>query len=338
MTSGKASLLIFAALTFLAFGALADDDPHHQTPADPETHVHADAHADPHAHAEEHGHDAHDAHGEHGDAHGEHGDDHGHDPYHLVNFIALISGGLRDSQPEAASFMDRFVDAIFSYIAILILVLLFSALYRRRDPRDPGRLQVAIEMIFGGLASLIESVIGPTARRYTPYLGTLFLFILVNNMMGLVPFFHSSTSSISTTAGLAICTFFLVQGVGIKENGLLGYLHHLCGSPRSGVEWGFVVLMLPLHVMGEFIKPLSLSLRLFGNVMGEDKLLAVFIALGAAMLAATGLPIGIPIQVPIILLAMLLSTIQALVFTLLSTVYISMMLPHGDHGDEAHGH
>jgi len=84
-------------------------------------------------------------------------------------------------------------------------------------------------------------------------------------------------------------------------------------------------------VLGEFIKPLSLSLRLFGNVMGEDKLIAVFVVLGASMLAFMNSPIGIPIQVPIVFLALMTSTIQALVFTLLSTIYIALMLPHGEH-------
>ncbi|MHA1154187.1 MAG: F0F1 ATP synthase subunit A, partial [Alphaproteobacteria bacterium] len=161
--------------------------------------------------------------------------------------------------------------------------------------------------------------------------GTLFIFILINNFMGLVPFFHASTSSINTTVALALCTFLYVQFTGIKENGPLGYLHHMAGSPRSGLEWGFVVLMFPLHVLGEFIKPLSLSLRLFGNVMGEDKLIAVFVVLGASMLAFMNSPIGIPIQVPIVFLALMTSTIQALVFTLLSTIYIALMLPHGEH-------
>jgi F-type H+-transporting ATPase subunit a len=327
MISRNVALLICSLLFIFASVALADEDIHAGVP-DPGEDV-ADAHGEVvehHATVE-------------GDAHGEeaHGDGAHADPYHLVNFIGLISGGLHDSNPEVSSFLDRFVDVIFSCIAIIILISVMARVYLQRS-KDPGRLQVAIEMVFGGLYGLFESVIGPSARRYTPYLGTLFLFILVNNFMGLIPFFHASTSSINTTAALAICTFFYVQFTAMKENGPLGYLHHLCGSPRSGVEWAFVPLMLPLHVMGEFIKPLSLSLRLFGNIMGEDKLLAVFVVLGAAMLGGLHIPFGIPIQVPIMFLAMLTSTIQALVFTLLSTVYIALMLPHGDHGEEAHGH
>jgi F-type H+-transporting ATPase subunit a len=136
---------------------------------------------------------------------------------------------------------------------------------------------------------------------------------------------------------LAICTFLYVQGIGIKENGPLGYLHHMAGSPRNAMEWGFSVLLFPLHVLGEFIKPLSLSLRLFGNIFGEDALIATMVVLGAGLFAGVHIPFGLPLQFPFVFLAMLTSTIQALVFALLSTVYIALMLPHADH-EEAHGH
>jgi F-type H+-transporting ATPase subunit a len=194
------------------------------------------------------------------------------------------------------------------------------------------------ELIIGGLFSLFEIILGKSARRFTPYLGTLFLFILINNLMGLIPFMHSSTSAINTTVALAICTFFLVQGVGIKENGILGYLHHMAGSPKTAMDWGFSVLLFPLHVLGEFIKPMSLSLRLFGNIFGEDVLIATMVVLGAGLFAGMHIPVGLPFQIPFVFLAMLTSTIQALVFTLLSTVYIALMLPHEEHGEEAHGH
>ncbi|MBU0741086.1 F0F1 ATP synthase subunit A, partial [bacterium] len=298
--------------------------------------THGDAHAQP-AHAgetrgavEQAG-DAHAAAGHdadtHGDAiHGEHDDANAHDPYHLPNFITLLFGKYLEGDKAG------FLDPLFSLIAVVLIVSLMAGSVKRRGDGPPTRFQVAIEMLVGGLYNLFEGAIGPTARRYTPYLGTLFIFILLNNFMGLVPFFHSSTSSINTTVALAICTFLYVQFTGIKENGVLGYLHHMAGSPRSGLEWGFVVLMFPLHVLGEFIKPLSLSLRLFGNVMGEDKLIAVFVVLGAGMFAFIHSPIGIPIQVPIVFLALMTSTIQALVFTLLSTIYIALMLPHGEHG------
>jgi F-type H+-transporting ATPase subunit a len=96
--------------------------------------------------------------------------------------------------------------------------------------------------------------------------------------------------------------------------------------------------MLPLHLIEEVAKPVSLSLRLFGNIMGEDVLLGIFTVLGVGLLAFMKLPLGIPLHLPFIFLAMLMSTIQALVFTLLATIYFSQMLPHEDEEGEAHGH
>ena len=139
------------------------------------------------------------------------------------------------------------------------------------------------------------------------------------------------------TASLALITFFYAQAVGIKRLGLGGYLHHLAGSPTDVVGWVMVILMFPLHIIGELAKPLSLALRLFGNITGEDTLVAVFTGLGVMLMAVMlgnpdgTAPVGLPLQLPFYFLGLLLSTIQALVFTLLSSIYILMMLPHEEH-------
>ncbi|KPL03766.1 MAG: ATP synthase subunit A, partial [candidate division Zixibacteria bacterium SM23_73_2] len=113
--------------------------------------------------------------------------------------------------------------------------------------------------------------------------------------------------------------------------GFLGYLSHLAGEPRDFVGWVLIPLNLPIHILEEFIKPLSLAMRLFGNIMGEDILVAVFVILGVASLSFLKAPVGLPLQVPFILLDILFATIQALVFTLLSTIYFSLMMPHEEH-------
>ncbi len=98
--------------------------------------------------------------------------------------------------------------------------------------------------------------------------------------------------------------------------------------------------ILPLHLLEEFIKPMSLSLRLFGNILGEDSLIAAFVGLGILALSFANSPIGLPLQLPFLLLSILLGSIQALVFSLLTTIYISLMLPHEDHDthDVEHAH
>jgi F-type H+-transporting ATPase subunit a len=108
----------------------------------------------------------------------------------------------------------------------------------------------------------------------------------------------------------------------------------MAGSPRSAIGWGLVPLMLPIHLMGELAKPISLACRLFGNIFGEDMLLVAFASLGITVLSFTHLPIGLPLQLPFLFLAILTSTLQALVFTVLSTIYLLLMLPHDDHGHE----
>jgi F-type H+-transporting ATPase subunit a len=129
--------------------------------------------------------------------------------------------------------------------------------------------------------------------------------------------------------------FLYVQWTGIRNLGLIGYLDHLAGSPRDVVGFVLVPLMLPLHVVGELVKPVSLSLRLFGNITGEDVLLAVFVGLGVSLYATLHLPfadwLGIPLQAIIYPLLLIFGFIQALVFTLLSTIYFYMMLPHEEH-------
>ena len=330
-----AVLALVIGVSFFAFGdaALAQHDEHAT-----DTHTEVAAHGEAAAHGEE-------------DAHAEGG--HSSIP-HLQN---LLTGWIAPLLPDSVAHgLEEFLNPIFSLGVALLLSLFFISLSKKLSSRYPGRTQMAAEMIFGGLYGMFEAIIGPTARRYTPYLGTLFVFILVNNLVGMLPLGHAATSSFShTTFALGILTFLYVQGIAIKENGILGYLHHLAGSPKTGMDWGFSLLLFPLHVLGELIKPLSLGLRLFGNIFGEETLVATMVILGYLLMKAIGgivlagdaaiwgfLP-GIPLQLPFYFLGLLSSTIQALVFTLLSTVYIALFLPHGDHGDhgdhaEAHGH
>jgi len=329
-----AALVLGVALFAFGGDALAQHDDHGDAHA---TEQATDAHATEAAHGEEH-------------AEGEHGGGHSSIP-HLQN---LLIGWIAPLLPEAvAQGLEEYLNPIYSLGVALLLAAFFIGLSKKLSARYPGRAQMAVEMVFGGLFGLFEAIIGPTARRYTPFLGTLFVFILVNNLVGMLPLGHAATSSFSqTTFALGLLTFLYVQGIAIKENGIGGYLHHLAGSPKTAMDWGFSVLLFPLHVLGELIKPLSLGLRLFGNIFGEETLVATMVILGYLLMKAVGgivlagdsavwgfLP-GIPLQLPFYFLGLLSSTIQALVFTLLSTVYIALFLPHGDHGhaEEAHGH
>ncbi len=111
-----------------------------------------------------------------------------------------------------------------------------------------------------------------------------------------MPFFKSSTSSINTTAALAITVFLYVQYTGIRRLGPWGYIHHLLGSPTDAVTWALAPINLPIHLIGELAKPFSLALRLFGNITGEDILIAAFVSLGIMFMGIVRFPHRIPVS------------------------------------------
>jgi F-type H+-transporting ATPase subunit a len=251
-------------------------------------------------------------------------------PEKFANVVSVLV----KAHPEAgwAHWLHRFEPVVFALLVALLLSLVaFLATRHRR--LVPGPLQNVVEYAVETLYDFVVGILGPKyGPRYVPYLGTLFIYILAMNLFGLVPFMDSPTSSLNVTVGLALCTFLYVQYTGIRELGPLGYADHMAGNPRSVISWFMVPIMLPVHLIGELAKPVSLSCRLFGNVFGEDMLLVAFTSLGVATLSFVHSPIGIPWQFPFLLLALLTSTIQALVFTVLSTIYLLLMLPHEEHG------
>jgi F-type H+-transporting ATPase subunit a len=250
----------------------------------------------------------------------EHGEGHHEGPPQLPSLVSLLTGG--------HGVLEQWVNVIFAFIIAIFFTIVATRVYRKRQ-LIPGPLQNFIEMLVEGMYNFIYTILGKEAKKYTPFLGTLFFYILAMNWMGLVPLGHSPSTNINTTASLAILVFLYAQYTGMRRLGVLGYLHHFAGSPRDVIGWCMVPLMFPMHIIGELAKPFSLALRLFGNITGEDVLIAVFVGLGIMVLSFS--PVGVPFQVPFILLGMLLSTIQALVFTLLSTIYILLMLPHEEH-------
>jgi F-type H+-transporting ATPase subunit a len=248
----------------------------------------------------------------------------------LPNWITVLNHYFHEN--PVIHFLHQWEGMVFAYLiaAFIILVVQFVT---RKPSMIPGRLQSVVEMSIEGLTNFLTGILGPQGKAYVPFLATLFLYILSMNLSGTLPLSKSPTASANTTVSLALCVFVYVHYIGVRKNGPWGYVKHLMGSPRSAVEWAFVPIMLPVHLLGEIARPVSLSLRLFGNVTGEDVLLYAFTSLGVAALAFMHSPVGIPFQVPFIFLAFLTSFIQALVFTLLSTIYILLMLPH-DHEEE----
>lgn len=244
---------------------------------------------------------------------------------HLPSLVGLLTG---HSGP-----IFHWESIIYAAVVAIIMCVLVLLVYRKRQ-MIPGRGQNLMEMAVEGMYNFIYSILGKDAKKYVPFLGTLFFYILFMNLMGIIPLGASPSTNINITASLAIMVFLYAQYTGISRLGVVGYLDHMIGSPRDVISWAIVPLIFPIHVIGELAKPFSLALRLFGNITGEDILVAAFVMLGITAMGIFGpsvlhgSPIGIPFSFVFILLGLLLSTIQALVFTLLSTIYILMMLPH----------
>jgi len=170
-----------------------------------------------------------------------------------------------------------------------------------------------MEVFLGGLDNLLVDTMGEEGRKFFPLIATLAIFIMIANLLGIIPGFESPTSNLNTTASMALIVFLMTHIVGIKEHGFK-YVKHFLGP-----VWWMAPLMMPIEIVSHLSRPLSLSVRLFGNIMGEDLVLAILLLL-------------VPFLVPLPMFALMIFTslIQTLVFVLLAMMYITASM------EEAH--
>jgi len=256
----------------------------------------------------------------------------------LPNWLVI----LHDFNPgnPVISWLEKNQVIVFAWIAGL-LFLLVSWLAMRKPKMVPGPFQNGVEWMVESMEEVCGGLLGPQIDKHFPLIGALFFYILTINMLGIIPGMKSATSSLDLTLALALITFLYVQFWGIRNLGILGYLDHLAGSPRDAIGWAMLPVMLPVHILGELAKPVSLSCRLFGNIFGEDTLIVVFVGATALLIKASLVALAVPPMAGITALFMMLQTltsiVQALIFSLLATVYLYMMLPHEAHAhEEAH--
>jgi len=236
----------------------------------------------------------------------------------LSNLITILARLARGTALER--FLLAWEPVLFSLVIIAAISgIAFAA--SRRARLIPGRLQAAAEMIVAGLDDFVCGIIGERGREFTPFIGTLFIYILAMNLSGLIPFMKSSTASWSTTLALALCVFAYLQYAALRELGFFGYVYHLMERPRGILAFSVVipVMLLFLHIISELIRPISLSLRLRSNIWGDDMLLSV--------LYGFGLP-ALPLVLFNVALAILAAVVQAGVFCLLTTIYFTLVLSH----------
>jgi F-type H+-transporting ATPase subunit a len=220
-----------------------------------------------------------------------------HHYYFLVEILSAL--GL-------SHFAHEFQHVIHSWLVMIILII-GALLLTKGIQMIPRKGQNLLEVIVGGLENFMVDITGPEGRAFFPYIATLFLYILTCNLLGLIPGFFSPTANLNTTMSMAICTFILTHIIGIKFHGAK-YVRHFMGP-----VWALAPLMFVIELIGHFARVMSLSIRLFGNIFGKEKVLGILFGLAGFALA----------PLPILFLGILVSFIQATVFMLLSIVYFA---------------
>ena len=186
---------------------------------------------------------------------------------------------------------------------VMALLWLFSWLATRRPTSPPGPLQSAAEGLVMTIESAVDAVVPGQSKPLVPFVGSLWIYLVVANLLGLVPGLESPTRDLAATAALAVIVFLSVHWFGIKAQGLVGYLrHYLKPSP----------ILLPFHLISEVTRTLALAVRLFGNMMSLE-MAALLVLLVAGLLA----------PVPILMLHVVEALVQAYIFGMLALVYLA---------------
>jgi F-type H+-transporting ATPase subunit a len=200
-------------------------------------------------------------------------------------------------------------------LVALVIVVLFGFLRSRMSVDKPGKLQHIFEVIYSFLRSQSEEIIGHDGPKYVSWAGTLFIFILFGNLLGVIPSFESPTMFPPVPAGAAIATFLYYNTLGFAHQGVIGWLKHFWGP-----IWWLGFLMFPIEVVSHLARPLSLTIRLYANMLAGEKVTLVF--LGLTYLVAPAIFMGLHVFV---------SLIQAYIFTVLTMIYIGGAVSHEEH-------
>ncbi len=232
----------------------------------------------------------------------------------LTNLLHLSRhswGTFAHGQP--LSILERY-DHLFAAVLATLVIMAMVLATRIKLSRIPGPFQQTMEFLVGFVRNLVADNVAHHPERYVPLIGTLGLFILLNNLFGLAPGLPSGTGNWNVTLGCALVVFFYYNFHGMKSQGFLRYLGHFAGP-----VWFLWWLMWPLEVLGLLSRILSHSLRLFGNIAGEHVVSLIFFTL---------VPLLVP--VPLMVMGLFFGMIQAFVFIMLATIYVSGAVAH-DH-------
>jgi len=198
----------------------------------------------------------------------------------------------------------------------IFIIVLFAILRSRLSVDKPGKLQHLFEVIYNFQLEQAEETIGRhDARKYVAFAGTLFIFILFGNLIGVIPSFESPTMFPPVPLGCAMAAFLTYNILGLKEQGLLGYLKHFWGP-----VWWLGFLMFPIEIISHLARPMSLTIRLFANMVAGEKVTLVFLALTYFLVPAVFMGLHV-----------FVSLIQAFIFMVLTMIYIGGAVSHEEH-------
>jgi F-type H+-transporting ATPase subunit a len=212
-----------------------------------------------------------------------------------------------------------------STLIVLALTVCCLIVRSRLSVEHPSRFQIVVEDLVLALVAMLEEFIGTEGRQFLPLVGALGFFILVGNYLGLVPGFMAPTSNINVAVACAITAWVYYHVQGVRAQGLVHYLKHFAGPP--GVPAAMIVLMVPIEIISHLARVMSLSLRLFGNIFGEELVILIL-----------GMIIPFFIPLPMMLLGLITGGLQAYIFVLLTTIYLqgAVLSEHAEEPGSGH--
>ena len=225
----------------------------------------------------------------------------------IERLVPLHVGSLDLSFTNSAAYM----------VAAVIIITLFIVLTTRGARLVPGRWQSVTEISYEFIANMIEENAGHGGERYFPFIFSLFMFILLGNLLGMIPYTFTYTSHIIVTFGMAIVIFIGVTVIGLARHGF-GFFKLFA---PAGVPWLLLLLLVPIELISYFIRPFTLSIRLFANMLAGHAILVVFggfvAGLGIFGIAPLAMDVGF------MLLEFLVAGLQAYIFTILTCLYLN---------------
>jgi F-type H+-transporting ATPase subunit a len=197
-------------------------------------------------------------------------------------------------------------------LVVVLLMILVAALRASLSVAAPGKVQHLFEVIWEFINDTAREVGVHHSARYAGFFATVFIFILSMNLIGIIPGFESPTQTAAVPLGMAVCTFIYYNTAGVREQGVLRYLAHFAGP-----VWWLAFLMIPIEIISHLARPLSLTFRLYGNMLAGEQVTGLFIRLTYLVL-------------PVIFMGLhvFVAILQAYVFTLLTMIYVSFATAH----------